>query len=546
MSMIDFSDWQIEQSPNDVESTVTNQKLKEMLKYSFDQSEALTGIKAHLRKQLLKKLVGSRNNEFQHNIGADNDKLSMQQRALQSAVFHYLKSNNFLNSLSVFSAEVGLENPQTAFSELDIARMFKFASLSQSFLTKLKKIDENKFTSSRVIAVMQQPNELPPPPPSLLDHIFEYCLALRAEQVKDGEVQVSITSPSTREVLEHDLQRVQSEFIRQEALTLNNSSLEERMVSYQQELENRKNKEVDLQVAYFKEQEIQRIRLEESAKSRQALEALRRELEFDYQQRLQTHVERETQLQRHLSEQERRTQQTLYDHRQMMQRDMDDIRSREQATARRYELEAQGLKLLELRLKEAQQVLESRERECERLEREATMKMSKSLDIARKETVDRLAVEQEGFFSEKRKLTADKLKFDEDRLTLLAEVDAARSLRQDLARVHEDLAAREGELMAVKRQLSRFLGGRVTVDGDDTMTNLSHHNTPRHSDREREKEMQQLLHRNRELEAKAALQEDAQKVLNLLEVKNQVQSDSHCLNCIVTYCAALSDNIGVG
>lgn len=154
------------------------------------------------------------------------------------------------------------------------------------------------------------------------------------------------------------------------------------------------------------------------------------------------------------------------------------------------------------------------------------MKMSKSLDIARKEAADRLAIEQEGFFLEKRKLAADKLKFDEDRLTLLAEVDAARSLRQDLARVHEDLAGREGELMAVKRQLSRFLGGKGVTDNDVHMTNnlSSNSHTPRPSDLEREKEMQQLWQRNRELEAKASLQEDAQKVLHLLEIKNQVSS----------------------
>ncbi len=52
-----------------------------------------------------------------------------------------------------------------------------------------------------------------------------------------------------------------------------------------------------------------------------------------------------------------------------MQREIDELRSREAMLTRKTELESQGVRMLELRLKEAQSVLDGRERELSRRER---------------------------------------------------------------------------------------------------------------------------------------------------------------------------------
>lgn len=58
-----------------------------------------------------------------------------------------------------------------------------------------------------------------------------------------------------------------------------------------------------------------------------------------------------------------------YDSRQLMQREIDDLRSRETLLNRKSEADAHSVKMLELRLKESEQVLTHRERELARREK---------------------------------------------------------------------------------------------------------------------------------------------------------------------------------
>lgn len=84
------------------------------------------------------------------------------------------------------------------------------------------------------------------------------------------------------------------------------------------------------------------------------LEQIRSELEHSYQQRLAVYDEKESQQKQALLDSERRIQQLEYDSRQRIQRELDEIRSREEATRRKNEMELQTTKLLEARLKEMQ------------------------------------------------------------------------------------------------------------------------------------------------------------------------------------------------
>lgn len=157
------------------------------------------------------------------------------------------------------------------------------------------------------------------------------------------------------------------------------------MLSFQRDCEERMRRDLEMQMKNFRENTAVKIRLEEAQKARLATESIRKDLEADYHRRLQSHMDRETEAAKRFAEQERQFNQSQYDARQIMQREIDELRNREQMAARKLELESQGLKILELRVKEAQTLLENRERELSIREKKLTEKESAAAEYARTE-----------------------------------------------------------------------------------------------------------------------------------------------------------------
>jgi hypothetical protein len=227
------------------------------------------------------------------------------------------------------------------------------------------------------------------------------------------------------------------------------------MIIFQKEMEERKNREVDIQVRYFRENEVSKIRSEEGAKARAAMEAMRQELEFDYNQRMKAHLEREQECMRRAKEQERLAQTNSYEARQQMMRELEEIRARESILSRKVDLESQGLKLLEIRLKEAQLMLEQREREVRKIEEDANKKLNQSMELARKEMSLRMQKEFEELNSLRYDVNLEKRKLDEEKLTVLVDKESNRLLRDEMSKLRDLLATREGENSMLKWSISQ-------------------------------------------------------------------------------------------
>ena len=115
-------------------------------------------------------------------------------------------------------------------------------------------------------------------------------------------------------------------------------NLEERMIKYQRECEQRAAAETQAEVSRVREVEVSRMRLEEAAKSRAQQEKMREQLEDMHAKRLDEVREREIELRDRFVEKERQLERACYDHRQRILHEMEVLRQRErdaQATERR-------------------------------------------------------------------------------------------------------------------------------------------------------------------------------------------------------------------
>lgn len=160
---------------------------------------------------------------------------------------------------------------------------------------------------------------------------------------------------------------------------------------------------------------MSRVRLEERSQARKELDNLRKELEDEYERRINSFKSREEETNRANMERERQIQLAQYETRQKLLREMDELRLREQAAAKKMELDSQGFRLLETRLQESQSFLESREREVSRRERELIEKQRDCESRAREEALAALRTDMETAHREKLNILKERDAFEEEK-----------------------------------------------------------------------------------------------------------------------------------
>ena len=232
-------------------------------------------------------------------------------------------------------------------------------------------------------------------------------------------------------------------------------SIEERMISFQRDCEDRMRRDLELQFKNFEETSAMKIRLEEAQKARLSVETMRRELEADYSRRLQFHLDREEITNKRFAEQERQFNQSQYDARQVMQREIDELRNREQLSARKIDLESQGLKVLELRVKEAQTLVENRERELSTREKKLSERESTVFEQARREARDQVRLELEQLQVDRAALAVERQRVQDDRASQLALVESATTLKSQLKAAHDQISQRDDEIASLRKIADR-------------------------------------------------------------------------------------------
>jgi hypothetical protein len=292
---------------------------------------------------------------------------------------------------------------------------------------------------------------------TVLDLLIYFCL-ITGDNRGDASCQTDFSGPGIRETLDDSISTIRHNYRlhRDEELLKPSKTIEERMIAFQRDCEKRLQHDLSIQVAQIREHEVRKVRLEERQAARADSEARRKEIDFEYNRRLQAHIDRETASAQRLSELEHNAQRSLYEARQLMQREIDDWRSRESAAVRKQQLEAEGVRMVELRLKEAQVLLEGRERSIGQRERELEEKMKSSREDARKESLAAVQSELDALSKERSSLILERKRFDTERANHAALSDQVSSLQTQLRAALDELAQKEECMDAMKRTQKRM------------------------------------------------------------------------------------------
>jgi hypothetical protein len=181
-------------------------------------------VKAHIRKEFIQTLSSKKSPNDQR-VTVDN---SLKTRVVMSLIYHFFKAMGITHSLSVFVAECGYDT---------------LGFLSESDLLDTLKVQYPSSSSFTASSSSHRHHRTP----------LELLVEAHANTTKhhlEVSVQTDLSGPGIREVLDNQVKELHLNYLtrRETERVLPNKSIEERMISFQRECEERSKREYETQV----------------------------------------------------------------------------------------------------------------------------------------------------------------------------------------------------------------------------------------------------------------------------------------------------------
>jgi hypothetical protein len=204
---------------------VSVKELRDNLKEALRKSGALNSVKAHIRKEFISGLSQSGRPK-----SVDN---SLKSQLQYSIVYHHLKSAGLNHTLSVYVAESGHDTSKVL-PERDILSTLKVGNtFSIHSDSAVRFADGEKCRDSVLGSVM-------------------VAVSTAFRNTSECSVQTDNAGPGVRELLDNQIRDLQTSYLtqRESERLMPSKTIEERMIAYQRECEERMRRDLQSQVGH--------------------------------------------------------------------------------------------------------------------------------------------------------------------------------------------------------------------------------------------------------------------------------------------------------
>uniref|UniRef100_A0A4X2LV13 OFD1 centriole and centriolar satellite protein n=1 Tax=Vombatus ursinus TaxID=29139 RepID=A0A4X2LV13_VOMUR len=328
---------------------LSQDELRKRLYQTFKNRGILDTLKTQLRNQLIHELMHPvLSGEVQpQSIPVEGSSLLV--GASNSLVADHLRRCGYEYSLSVFFPESGLEK-EKVFTMQDLLQLIKInpkSSFYKSLTSKIQKENQKGF-------LMQ-----------ILMELTEYHLSRESCNM---ETQTSSALLPTSESLAEKLQLIDEQFADIYPQRLKLESLETKLNEYKKEIEQQLQSEMSQKLKYFKDIEIERMRMEEKRRLQKEMTELRQEFEKTHQAKSEALISREKNAIERLQKHQEIEAKEIYVQRQGLLKDIEMVRSREAELKQRIETFELTQKLHEEKYKNLEESLRRRELNVKNME----------------------------------------------------------------------------------------------------------------------------------------------------------------------------------
>uniref|UniRef100_A0A4X2M753 OFD1 centriole and centriolar satellite protein n=1 Tax=Vombatus ursinus TaxID=29139 RepID=A0A4X2M753_VOMUR len=407
---------------------LSQDELRKRLYQTFKNRGILDTLKTQLRNQLIHELMHPvLSGEVQpQSIPVEGSSLLV--GASNSLVADHLRRCGYEYSLSVFFPESGLEK-EKVFTMQDLLQLIKInpkSSFYKSLTSKIQKENQKGF-------LMQ-----------ILMELTEYHLSRESCNM---ETQTSSALLPTSESLAEKLQLIDEQFADIYPQRLKLESLETKLNEYKKEIEQQLQSEMSQKLKYFKDIEIERMRMEEKRRLQKEMTELRQEFEKTHQAKSEALISREKNAIERLQKHQEIEAKEIYVQRQGLLKDIEMVRSREAELKQRIETFELTQKLHEEKYKNLEESLRRRELNVKNME-------DLELDSLKGQIL--LVTKQNQLLTEKLKDTTDYLLLKEERLELQAQNKLLKQQMEEIRNENMQLQRQStqpsAELLALQKE----------------------------------------------------------------------------------------------
>jgi oral-facial-digital syndrome 1 protein len=337
-------------------------RFKDQLYGSLRERGVVDSMKAQLREEFIQAL--GRNTAVDAvSIQTSTTMLqSLPYQVASSMVADYLRECGLERSLAVFVPECKITKHMFTREDILSALHVQKGSKLYSRLTEqpTRALTEN--------GAPTEPAVQAPPSDTLLLRLLDEVSGLFVQRNVDSGTQTELNGPDHREVMEERLRLVQQDYLVQAENEREQPrrTMEERFLTYQQEVDERGRTEVLAEVERFKESEVGRVTQVESTKARQQVHEQLRQMETQYAARLAKLQEAEHKQEQLVAYKVRAAEADLYEQRQRLLAQMETLTGREEQLKQSVALDSRAIQLEETRLQDKERALQRREEQNDR------------------------------------------------------------------------------------------------------------------------------------------------------------------------------------
>ncbi|GMI39184.1 hypothetical protein TrCOL_g10444 [Triparma columacea] len=409
--------------------TISEKHLASSLRNELKKSGVVNRLTAQLRADFVKKMKrGSLGAALSSSssmplTSLDSNKenkpkpLTLEDRAVRSLILDYLKDSSLHHSLSVFAPESGVS--ESALTSEESLKSLGFSELSPTY--------------KDVISSSEHPTLK-----RVLGHLASTSFISQANHSTAAHPPSSVPTTSTHYTAAESLVEKLNALQKQHEEAINQTRMqpdknfEEKMLAFQKECEERLTKQMQRDLDRVRKHDIEMMRLEEQARYRGELQALRMEMKAEYDLRSQKASEVSERKFQNAKLKSQQLEAAQYQARQEVVRELEAVRRRELNNRRELDIRKNALELDEQRLNNIRQSIEGKQAELERMETSMKHKYQKEFEHAKEEAKNTYTAANDAIASQQKTL-------EHELANVRREREALKKFKQDLTEKHSDV-----------------------------------------------------------------------------------------------------------
>ena len=335
--------------------------LRNRLYHSLCDKGTVDSIKSQLRNKIVEELQHSYKGHLSVRDLKIPDEGSLLHRAANSLVADHLRSCQYDYSFSVFLPESKTAKDKI-FATEDLLQLLGISPSSRLYM---KMVSGKKDKAKK----------------GFLWQLLCELSALHSNAVQEAGVQTELIRVAAVSSLDERLNGVDDFYSskRDEHFRTSAVAVEDRLMSFQRQLEERYRTDLKMELARMKDNEIARIKMEEKESSRRELEQLRRELERQYQTKMDALLLKERNTMERIQNEQTMHDREIYTQRQSLLDEIEIVRKREAEIKREDEMNHREAKLNEDRVKAKEEAVRHRDQEVRKMEIEYEQRLKNEM-----------------------------------------------------------------------------------------------------------------------------------------------------------------------